>query len=79
MPKLQKFSRILHSVAEVVREARKYIVLIQDTHVKFRNYSHKVWLYNRTFVSGTLLSTSSGSSAGHTAVGKSDQVRLVTF
>lgn len=40
MPKLQKFSRILHSVAEVVREARKYIVLIQDTHIKFINYSH---------------------------------------
>lgn len=40
MPKLQKFSRILHSVAEVVREAGKYIVLIQDTHVKFINYSH---------------------------------------
>lgn len=79
MPKLRKFSRILHSVAEVVREARKYIVLIKDTHVKFINYSHTVWLYNCTFVSGRLLSTSSGSSAEYTAVGKSDQVPLVTF
>lgn len=42
MPKLWKFSRILHSVAEVVREGRKYIVLIQDTHVKFIGYSHTV-------------------------------------